>query len=55
MMDTLRRAEVISDPITKRVKLEVNSSSLRINSDNPEIGAEAEESIECEFASKRRL
>lgn len=51
LIDSLRRAEVIADPITKRVKFEINSSSLRINSDNPEIGAEAEESLECEFAA----
>lgn len=51
LIDSLRRAEVIADPITKRVKFEINSSSLRINSDNPEIGAEAEESLECEFSA----
>ncbi|KXK06402.1 MAG: DNA polymerase III subunit beta [Ignavibacteriaceae bacterium] len=52
LVDSLRRAEVIADNVTKRVKLDINSSVLKINSVNSEIGAEADESIECEFSSK---
>ena len=49
---SLRRALIFADDITKRVKLEITNSSLTIKADNPEIGAEGEETIDCEFRMK---
>ncbi len=49
---SLRRALIFADDITKRVKLEITKSSLTIKADNPEIGAEGEETIDCEFRMK---
>jgi DNA polymerase-3 subunit beta len=50
--NSLRRALIFADDITKRVKLEIANNSLTIKADNPEIGAEGEETIDCEFGTK---
>ncbi|MBS1517041.1 MAG: DNA polymerase III subunit beta [Bacteroidetes bacterium] len=50
--DSLVRALIFADVITKRVILELTSSSLQIRADNPEIGSEGEETIDCKFNSK---
>ena len=50
--NSLRRALIFADDITKRVKLEITNSSITIKADNPEIGAEGEETIDCEFRMK---
>jgi len=49
---SLRRALIFADDITKRVKLEITNNSITIKADNPEIGAEGEETIDCEFRMK---
>ncbi|MBK8981793.1 MAG: DNA polymerase III subunit beta [Ignavibacteria bacterium] len=50
--DSLVRALIFADVITKRVRLEITASSLQIKADNPEIGSEGEETIDCSFNSK---
>jgi DNA polymerase-3 subunit beta len=49
--NSLKRALIFSDVITKRVKLEMTNSSIQIKADNPEIGSEGEESIDCSLVS----
>ncbi|HMS63809.1 MAG TPA: DNA polymerase III subunit beta [Ignavibacteria bacterium] len=49
--NSLKRALIFSDVITKRVKLEITNSSIQIKADNPEIGSEGEEAIDCTFVS----
>ena len=49
---SLRRALIFADDITKRVKLDITNNSMTIKADNPEIGAEGEETINCEFRTK---
>jgi len=50
--DSLVRALIFADVITKRVRLELTSTTLQIKADNPEIGSEGEEMIDCSFNSK---
>ncbi|MBL8006014.1 MAG: DNA polymerase III subunit beta [Ignavibacteria bacterium] len=49
LSNSLRRALILADVITKRVKLEITNNSIQIKADNPEIGSEGEESIDCKF------
>jgi DNA polymerase-3 subunit beta len=49
--NSLRRALIFADVITKRVKLEIMNNSMMIKADNPEIGSEGEETIESSFVS----
>jgi len=49
--DSLKRALIFADAITKRVRLEIKSNSLEIKADNPEIVSEGEETIDCVFVS----
>lgn len=49
--DSLKRALIFADVITKRVRLEIGNSSIQIKADNPEIGSEGEETIGCSFVS----
>jgi len=49
--NSLRRASIFVDPPTKRVKLEIKNSVMQIKADNPEIGGEGEEIIDCRFIS----
>ncbi|MBK6536233.1 MAG: DNA polymerase III subunit beta [Ignavibacteria bacterium] len=51
LSDSLRRALIFADAVTKRVKLEITNNSIQIKADNPEIGSEGEETIECSFIS----
>ncbi|MFA5405506.1 MAG: DNA polymerase III subunit beta [Ignavibacteria bacterium] len=51
LQNSLRRALIFADVITKRVKFEIKNDSLMIKADNPEIGAEGEEIIEGSFVS----
>jgi DNA polymerase-3 subunit beta len=51
LQNSLKRAEILADVITKRVKLEIRDNSLTIKADNPEIGAEGEEMIDGSFVS----
>jgi DNA polymerase-3 subunit beta len=51
LSDSLKRALIFADAITKRVKLEITNSSIQIKADNPEIGSEGEETIDCTFVS----
>lgn len=51
LSNSLRRALIFADVITKRVKLEITNNSMMIKADNPEIGSEGEETIECNFVS----
>ncbi len=49
LQNSLKRAEIVADVITKRVKLEIGDKSLTIKADNVEIGSEGEETIDIEF------
>jgi DNA polymerase-3 subunit beta len=49
LQSSLKRAEIVADVITKRVKLEIKDKSMTIKADNPEIGSEGEETIDIEF------
>lgn len=51
LSNSLKRALIFADVITKRVRLEIMNNSLLIKADNPEIGSEGEETIECNFVS----
>ena len=51
LSNSLKRALIFADVITKRVKLEISNSSMQIKADNPEIGSEGEETIDCNFVS----
>lgn len=49
--NSLKRALIFADIITKRVRLEIGNDSMMIKADNPEIGSEGEETISCKFVS----
>ncbi|MCB0720704.1 MAG: DNA polymerase III subunit beta [Ignavibacteriae bacterium] len=49
LQSSLKRAEIVADVITKRVKLEISDKSMTVKADNPEIGSEGEETIDIEF------
>ncbi|MEO6693822.1 MAG: DNA polymerase III subunit beta [Ignavibacteria bacterium] len=51
LSNSLKRALIFADVITKRVRLEIMNNSLLIKADNPEIGSEGEETIDCNFVS----
>ncbi|MCE1165262.1 MAG: DNA polymerase III subunit beta [Bacteroidetes bacterium] len=49
ILSALRRASIFTDKVTNRVKFEVTDNELTIKSDNPEIGGEGEETLDCDF------
>jgi DNA polymerase-3 subunit beta len=49
LLSALRRASIFTDKVTMKVKFEVVGGELTIKSDNPEIGGEGEETINCDF------
>ncbi|MEO8664205.1 MAG: DNA polymerase III subunit beta [Ignavibacteria bacterium] len=51
LSNSLKRALIFADVITKRVRLEIGNNSMTIKADNPEIGSEGEETIDCNFVS----
>jgi DNA polymerase-3 subunit beta len=51
LSNSLRRALIFADVITKRVRLEITNDSVMIKADNPEIGSEGEETIASKFVS----
>ena len=51
LSNSLRRALIFADVITKRVRLEITNKNMIIKADNPEIGSEGEETIESNFVS----
>ncbi|MEP7145401.1 MAG: DNA polymerase III subunit beta [bacterium] len=51
LSNSLKRALIFADVITKRVRLEIANSTITIKADNPEIGSEGEETIDCNFVS----
>lgn len=51
LQSALRRASIFTDQVTKRVKFEIKTDSMLIKADNPEIGGEGEETINCEFGT----
>lgn len=51
LSNSLRRALIFADVITKRVKLEIANNAITIKADNPELGSEGEETIDCNFVS----
>lgn len=51
LSNSLKRALIFADVITKRVRLEIMNKSMMIKADNPEIGSEGEETIDCNFVS----
>ncbi len=51
LSNSLKRALIFADVITKRVRLEIANGTITIKADNPEIGSEGEETIECNFVS----
>lgn len=50
--DSLNRALILANPNTNRVILEIGADNLTIKTDNPELGSEGEESIDCSFTSR---
>jgi DNA polymerase-3 subunit beta len=50
-MNSLKRASIFVDPPTKRVRFEIKNYVMLIKADNPEIGGEGEEVIDCSFIS----
>jgi DNA polymerase-3 subunit beta len=50
--DSLNRALILSNPNTNRVILEIAPDSVTIKTDNPEVGSEGEESLDCSFTSR---
>jgi len=51
LQDSLHRALICADVITKRVKMEIKNNTVTITSENPETGTEAEETLPCNFTS----
>ncbi|MBS1493308.1 MAG: DNA polymerase III subunit beta [Bacteroidetes bacterium] len=51
LQDSLHRALICADVITKRVKMEIKNNSVTITSENPETGTEAEETLPCNFTA----
>ncbi len=49
ILSALRRASIFTDKVTMRVKFEITDNELTIKSDNPEIGGEGEETLDCDF------
>ena len=43
----LERALIFSDVITRRVRLEMTNKMMTVRADNPELGREGEETLEC--------
>ena len=50
--DSLNRALILANPHTNRVILEIGPDSMTVRTDNPELGSEGEESIDCKFTSR---
>ena len=51
LQDSLHRALICADVITKRVRLEIKNTEVTIKSENPETGTDAEETLPCTFTS----
>jgi len=51
LMNSLKRISIFVDRGTRRAKFEMKSSFMTINADNPEIGAEGEEMLDCSFVN----
>ena len=49
LINTLRRISIFVDRATHRAKFEIRTSILNVNAENPELGAEGEEDIDCSF------
>jgi DNA polymerase-3 subunit beta len=47
--ESLERIKIFADESTHRIKLEIKNSELNIKADNPEKGAEGEDSLDCSF------
>ncbi len=52
LFDSLNRALILANPHTHRVILEISADSLTVKTDNPELGSEGEESVDCKFTSR---
>ena len=52
--NSLRRALIFADVITKRVRCEIKNDAMIIKADNPEIGAEGEETLDSSFVSNEK-
>ena len=50
--ESMNRALILANPNTKRVILEIGEDSMTIKTDNPEVGSEGEESLDCSFTSR---
>ena len=49
LINSLRRISIFVDKATHRAKFEIKSSVLTVNAENPEIGAEGQEDLDCSF------
>ena len=49
LQSSLERIKIFADETTKRIKFEIRNTALLIKADNPEKGAEGEETIDCVF------
>ena len=50
--ESMNRALILANPNTKRVILEIAAESMTIRTDNPEVGSEGEETLDCSFTSR---
>jgi DNA polymerase-3 subunit beta len=50
--ESMNRALILANPNTKRVILEIAAESMTIKTDNPEVGSEGEETLDCSFTSR---
>lgn len=51
LINTLRRISIFVDKGTKRAKFKIKSSVMNVNAENPELGAEGEEELDCSFVN----
>lgn len=49
LVDSLRRVSIFTDSITRKAKMQITNDTLTLSADNPEIGEEGIEVLNCEF------
>lgn len=49
LIDSLRRVSIFTDSITRKAKMQITNDTLTLSADNPEVGEEGVEILNCEF------
>jgi len=49
LVDSLRRVSIFTDSITRKAKMQITNDKLTVSADNPEIGEEGVEILNCDF------